>query len=76
MQGNAPHRLGWKDRPISIGIELAMPYRVSEEPFPETSISSENFDLEHLVWVTTPHELVMRIEAVLVLLLFRVMPEA
>ena len=76
MQGNAPHRLGWKDRPIPIGIELAMPYRVSEEPFPETPVSPENFDLEHLVWVTTPHELVMRIEAVLVLLLFRVMPEA
>ncbi len=53
-----------------------MPYRVGEEPFPETPVSPESFDPEHLVWVTTPHELVMRIEAVLVLLLFRVMPEA
>ena len=23
LQGNAPHRLGWKDRSIPIGIELA-----------------------------------------------------
>lgn len=76
MEGNFPHRLAWKDRPIPIEMGLAVPYWVSEDLFPETSVPRESFDLEHLVWAETPHELFMRIKVVIALLLFGAMPKA
>ncbi len=60
MEGNFPHRLAWKDRPIPIGMGLAVPYRVSEDLF----------------WAETSHELVIRISVMIALLLFWAMPKA
>ena len=72
MEGSVPYRLHLKNHLVLIGIGLSILYWVSEALIVDTLFLGGSFNLEHLIRSENPHELLMRLEVVIVLVLFSV----